>query len=78
MSERLPPAEGTERLPAPRRKRDDALETYYSIREVSEHLNVHHHTVWRACSSGELPFKRVGRNLRIPKSAIEKWLGGRR
>jgi excisionase family DNA binding protein len=54
------------------------LETYYTIGEVAEQLNIHHHTVRRACSTGELPHKRVGRSIRIPKSAIEKWLGGKR
>jgi excisionase family DNA binding protein len=76
----MPQADAVERLPVRRssRTRQDELETYYTIREVAEHLNLHHNTVRRACWCGELPYKRVGRTVRIPKSAIEKWLGGRR
>jgi excisionase family DNA binding protein len=78
MPDRLPPATTVERLPAPQRQRDDPLETYYTIREVAEHLNVHQNTVRQACWSGELAYRRVGRSLRILKSAFEKWLSGRR
>ena len=79
--DRLPPPTAVEQLSersGKARRRGEPLETFYAIKDVAKQLDVHEHTVRRAISSGELSCRRVGRNLRISKSAIEKWLNGRR
>jgi excisionase family DNA binding protein len=81
VQDRLPLPAAARQLPeryANSRRRAEPLEPHYTIREVAEQLNLHQQTVWRACASGELTYRRVGRNVRIAKSAIEKWLGNRR
>lgn len=48
-----------------------------TTQEVAERLGKHINTVRRWCREGEIPSKKIGRTLYIPKSAvtldIEQW-----
>lgn len=48
-------------------------ETYYTIRQVADRLNVHYQTIWEMVKRGELESIRVRTAIRIPESALAKW-----
>ncbi len=49
-------------------------ESYYSIVEVAEHLNLSQKTVRRHIASGELHSTKIGNVYRIPKEALERFI----
>lgn len=56
-----------------------AVEVHLSVPEVRKRLGVHKMTVYRWISTGLLPAVRLGpRMLRIPESALSKFLSGKR
>jgi excisionase family DNA binding protein len=48
----------------------------YSIVEASLALNVHKDTIRRLIKRGELQASQIGRQYRIPRSEVEKYLTG--
>jgi DNA binding domain, excisionase family len=51
-------------------------DTYLTVAEVVAIMRVSKMTVYRLVGSGELPAKRIGRSLRIPRSALSSYLDG--
>ncbi|MGQ0429063.1 MAG: helix-turn-helix domain-containing protein [Gammaproteobacteria bacterium] len=47
----------------------------HSPREAAALLSISTRTCWRMIARGELPIQRIGRSVRIPRSAIEKYAG---
>jgi len=45
--------------------------TWLSAHEYADEMKISVHTVWRLCRQGRLSHKRVGRSVRIPRSAME-------
>lgn len=43
---------------------------YFSVKEAAEFLGVNIKTIYRAIAAGELPARRIGRAVRIPRYAI--------
>lgn len=58
-------------------KREEALrrETY-SVEEAAQILGVGRAAAYTAVRLGQLPAVRIGRLVRIPKRALERWLEG--
>lgn len=50
-------------------------EEVYTIEEVAKILKVSEETVRRLIASGELDARRVGRQYRITRAALDKFLG---
>jgi excisionase family DNA binding protein len=50
-------------------------EQVYSIEEAARLLKVHPDTIRRMIKRGEMQSRKVGRQYRIPRSEIEKFLG---
>lgn len=51
------------------------IDKIMTIKEVAEYLNLHHLTVYRLAKEGKIPFFfRVGRQWRIKKQLLEKWV----
>jgi excisionase family DNA binding protein len=44
-----------------------------TVREAAERINLSRDTVYDLIARGEIPSKRVGRALRVPVKALEKW-----
>lgn len=44
-----------------------------TVREAAERINLSRDTVYDLIARGEIPSKRVGRVLRVPVKALEKW-----
>jgi excisionase family DNA binding protein len=43
---------------------------YFTVKDAAEFLGVNIKTIYRAIAAGELPARRIGRVLRIPRSAL--------
>jgi excisionase family DNA binding protein len=52
------------------------IEKWVSIRDVADHLCVSRSYVSKAVQKGEVPFHRVGRNLRFRLTEIDAWIEG--
>jgi DNA binding domain, excisionase family len=52
----------------------EQVERMYSVNEVAEILHVSFRTIYRLMKVGKIQAVRVGRQWRIPKSEIEKYL----
>lgn len=48
--------------------------TFYSVRETAEHLGVHEKTIRRWIASGLMPAHRLGRQWRIARADLERFL----
>lgn len=46
------------------------------VGEVARRLSVSHSSVWRLLTSRALPKVRIGRTVRIPASALERFIAG--
>jgi len=45
-----------------------------TIKDVAEYLNLHQLTVYRLAQQGKIPFFKTGRQWRIKKDILEKWV----
>lgn len=52
------------------------MEELLTVEQVAEYLQVSMSTVRRMIHKGELPAQRVRRLVRVPKAAVEAYLGG--
>ena len=50
------------------------IEKIMTIEEVAEYLHVHNLTVYKLANEGKIPFFKVGRQWRIKKQLLEKWV----
>ena len=50
------------------------METIYTIPEVAEYLKMSKSKVYDLVKKGRIPFIKIGRNVRIRKSDLMKWL----
>ncbi len=62
----------------PNNERDHPLERMYSLKRVAEILAVNVRTVRRWVKAGELPFYRLGRQLRVTPQDLDDFLSARR
>lgn len=46
----------------------------FSVKELAEYLNVGKASAYRLVHDGTLPSVRIGRQIRIPIAAVDKWL----
>ncbi len=53
--------------------RPDVAKVLYSVPEAAYALNLSPREIWRMVSEGELPTRRRGRRVLLPKHAIEEW-----
>lgn len=49
----------------------------YSIREVALALGISPSTAYRQVRAGEIPSRRIGRRVVVPKRALDEWLVNR-
>jgi excisionase family DNA binding protein len=54
----------------------DLSERVLRVEEVARLLGIATSSAYRACRSGELPARRVGRRWVIPGAALARWLAG--
>ena len=52
----------------------DTFRTLMTIDEVGDFLRVNARTVYRLIQAGELPAARVGRQWRVRREDLERWL----
>ena len=45
-----------------------------SIKDVAEYLSLHHLTVYRLAQTGEIPMFKIGKQWRIKKEMLDKWV----
>ena len=53
-------------------------EEYLKVTEVAEFLRIGRTRAYELVSSGEIPSVRIGRNIRVSRKELERWLEGRR
>lgn len=53
-------------------------EKYLKVTEVAEFLRIGRTRAYELVSSGEIPSVRIGRNIRVSRKELERWLEGRR
>jgi excisionase family DNA binding protein len=49
-------------------------DTYFSIAQVAEHLNVSKMTIYRLIHTGQLPAVRIGQTCRVSEEAMTRYL----
>jgi excisionase family DNA binding protein len=52
----------------------DQNSRWFRVRDVASKLSLSERFVYGAIESGDLPAVRLGRAVRIPRDAFEKWL----
>jgi excisionase family DNA binding protein len=45
-----------------------------TIKEVSEYLKMNYRTVYRLAEKGEIPAFKLGKNWRVRKDLLDKWI----
>ena len=45
-----------------------------TIKEVSEYLKMNYRTVYRLAERGEIPAFKLGKNWRVKKDLLDKWI----
>ncbi|GAB4199463.1 MAG: hypothetical protein OHK0022_19690 [Roseiflexaceae bacterium] len=55
-------------------ERQTVATTMLTVPEVAAYLKISPTTVWRHCVSGTLPAFRVGRQWRIEREDLERWI----
>jgi excisionase family DNA binding protein len=53
---------------------DTGYDTFLTVKEVCEWLNLKRSFVYRLANDGELPSMRIGRLVRFRKSDIDAWI----
>lgn len=53
-------------------------EEYLKVTEVAEFLRIGRTRAYELVSSGAIPSVRIGRNIRVSRKELERWLEGRR
>ena len=53
-------------------------EEYLKVSEVAEFLRIGRTRAYELVSSGEIPSVRIGRNIRVSRKELERWLEGQR
>lgn len=53
-------------------------EEYLKVSEVAGFLRIGRTRAYELVSSGEIPSVRIGRNIRVSRKELERWLEGRR
>lgn len=48
-----------------------------SVRETAEHLGVGRNRIYDLIRTGELPYIRIGRTIRIPTETLAAWIAAR-
>lgn len=43
-------------------------------RQAAEMLNIGERSLWTMRQTGQLPFVKIGKSVRIPVAAIDKWI----
>lgn len=51
---------------------------YLKVQEVAEFLQIGRTRAYELVSSGEIPSVRIGRNIRVSRRELERWLEERR
>ena len=46
----------------------------YTVKEVQERLGIGRDKSYKLCISGSFPYKRIGRDIIIPRKTFEEWL----
>lgn len=52
----------------------DNLESLLTMKEVAEALRIGLSTAYLLAERGELPVVRIGRSVRVPRSALQRWI----
>lgn len=52
------------------------IEQHYTLQEAADLLSCHPETLRRAAAAGKLHTVRIGRDRRIPESALRDWIDG--
>lgn len=52
------------------------MEKLFTVRELMAVLQVSQNTAYRLCNSGEIPSFKVGGNIRVRLSDLERYFGG--
>jgi len=50
---------------------------FYRPDEVAERLRLSRSKTYAAIQSGEIPSVRIGRSVRVPRAALERWVESR-
>lgn len=45
-----------------------------TIKEVAEYLQLEEHTVYKMARKGEIPAFKLGKNWRVRKDLLDKWI----
>ena len=48
----------------------------FTLQECSEYLKIAESTIYLLARKGKIPSKKVGKNWRFSKDALDKWLAG--
>jgi len=56
--------------------RSDGLPPVMDAKAASSYLQISQNTLYELCRRGELPARRVGRQLRFSRSQLERWIEG--
>jgi len=48
----------------------------FTLQECSEYLKIAESTIYLLARKGKIPCKKVGKNWRFSKDALDKWLAG--
>ena len=49
----------------------------YTVEEVARRLGLGRSATYDAIRRGQIPARRIGRRILIPRAELERWLGGR-
>lgn len=50
------------------------MEKLMTIKEVAEYLQLEEHTVYKMARKGEIPAFKLGKNWRVRKDLLDKWI----
>ncbi len=63
-------------VPAPHAVTPPVDRLGYSIEEFAKHVGIGRTLAYQAASRGEIPTRRIGNRLIVPRVALDAWLAG--
>lgn len=58
----------------PHRTVDDGVDDVFTVDEGAKFLKVGRNTLYEAIARGEVPHRRIGKNIRLSRSGLMRWL----
>jgi excisionase family DNA binding protein len=55
-------------------EQEEKIERFYTVPEIAPQIGMSEQGLYAACREGQFPHVRIGKRIRIPASAVSRWV----